>query len=81
MCRGEISESAFRARFAESLEDRVPGLGPKLAGFLEDGLLERSADAYAVTPVGCLFLRVIASVFDAYLPPTDSAQPAFSKAV
>ncbi len=49
----------FTARFAAELEALSP--------LEEDGLVERRADRLKVTNVGQLFLRNVASVFDAYL--------------
>jgi oxygen-independent coproporphyrinogen-3 oxidase len=81
MCAGEIDPSAYAARFGEALEARIPGLHESLAGFLADGLLAWTSGAYAVTSVGRLFLRTIASSLDAYLDPGGLHAPAFSRAV
>jgi oxygen-independent coproporphyrinogen-3 oxidase len=79
MCQAEISASAYRARFDESLEERIPDLESRLAPFVEDGLLEPRLDGYAVTAVGRLFLRVIAMAFDAYLTANEPGRPRFSR--
>jgi len=81
MCQGEISEKRFEEAFGRRLGDLVPGLDRELEPFVDDGLLERAPDGFRVTRTGRLFLRVIAMVFDAYLPAHDPARPRFSRTV
>jgi oxygen-independent coproporphyrinogen-3 oxidase len=81
MCQGEINPDAYRARFDEDLVDRIPALEARLEPFVEDGLLLRHESAYGLTPLGRLFLRVIAMSFDAYLPDQQGEKPMFSRTV
>ncbi|MFQ5513703.1 MAG: oxygen-independent coproporphyrinogen III oxidase [Myxococcota bacterium] len=81
MCQGEISPESYLECFGEALEGRIPDLGPRLAPFAEDGLLEKEGDGFRVTPLGRLFLRVIAMSFDAYLSETDDSRPMYSRTV
>ena len=81
MCQGEVSPRAYRERFAESLEERIPELSTRLAPFVEDGLLVPDGGDFRVAPLGRLFLRVIAMSFDAYLPEPDLERPMFSRTV
>jgi oxygen-independent coproporphyrinogen-3 oxidase len=60
----------------------LPGLLQRLAPFEADGLVERSASGWAVTPLGRLFLRPIATALDAYFTPDDASAPrTYSRAV
>jgi oxygen-independent coproporphyrinogen-3 oxidase len=81
MCAGEIDPAAYAMRFGEPLEARIPQLAARLADLVDEGLLERSADLYAVSSMGRLFLRTIAAMFDAYLDRPNGERPAFSRAV
>lgn len=81
MCQGEVSERAYANAFGEALTERIPDLRPRLAPFVEDGLLVPDGEDYRVTPLGRLFLRVIAMSFDAYLPEPDLERPMFSRTV
>lgn len=54
---------------------------PELEALAADGFLTLRTDGLDVTPLGRLFLRNIAMVFDAYLPEAQPARQAFSKTV
>jgi oxygen-independent coproporphyrinogen-3 oxidase len=81
MCQGEISPARYQAEFGEELTDRVPALEADLAPFVEDGLLDTDGARYDLTPLGRVFLRVIAMTFDAYLPSQLGDRPVFSRTV
>ena len=81
MCQGEVSGSAYAETFDEALTERVPDLQARLAPFVDDGLLVPEDSAFRVTPLGRLFLRVIAMSFDGYLPEPDPERPKFSRTV
>lgn len=82
MCRGVIDPQAYVERFGEALDARVPDLGARIDPLVVDGLLIGCDGGWQVTPVGRLFLRVIAMAFDAYLPETTHPdRPAFSRTV
>ncbi len=81
MCQGEVSDEAYAEKFGESLRDRMPDLDARLADYVEDALLIHEDGTYLVTPLGRMFLRVIAMSFDAYLPDEEPARPMFSRTV
>jgi oxygen-independent coproporphyrinogen-3 oxidase len=82
MCQGQINPEAYRARFDESLAERVPGLEERLAPLVADGLLAPEGTGYGIRPLGRLFLRPVAMTFDEYLEPKgDGDQPRFSRTV
>jgi oxygen-independent coproporphyrinogen-3 oxidase len=84
MCRGVIDPEDYAARFGEPLRERIRDLYERLAPFEDDGLLVRGTSGWSVTPLGRLFLRPIATVFDAYLEPVEPAAGArrrFSRSV
>ncbi len=83
MCHGELRaaefEESFGRSFAASYARELRALSPAI----EDGLVVRGDDgSLAVTPLGRLFVRNVAMVFDAYLPEQRKAgKPIFSKTV
>ena len=79
MCQGEIDPARYREEFQEELGDRIPGLTRDLAPFVDDDLLEVKGDTYQLTPLGRVFLRVIAMTFDSYLPSQGGDRPVFSR--
>lgn len=81
MCQGEVSAPNYEATFGEALVDRVPNLHERLAPFVEDDVLLLDGDVYRVTPLGRLFLRVIAMSFDAYPPEPNLERPIYSRTV
>ncbi len=83
MCQGEVSANAWHERFGGDFVRDFAGARARLAPFVEDGLLELPASGdLRVTPLGRLFLRPIAMVFDAYLDDASGAKPAtFSQTV
>lgn len=81
MCQGEIDPVAYETTFGEPLAERIPDLDARLGPFVEDGLLDVDGARYALTPLGRLFLRVIAMTFDAYLPKEPGERPMFSRTV
>ena len=66
-------ELSFRRYFADELRALEP--------LADDGLIEWTATGFQVTPSGLLFLRAIASRFDAYLGQDGSSRPRFSRIV
>ncbi|MFD0860228.1 oxygen-independent coproporphyrinogen III oxidase [Roseovarius aquimarinus] len=67
MCAGEIDLDAAGARHGAA-PFWYAGELPALAQMEADGLVARQAGRLSVTPKGAPVIRVIASVFDAYLP-------------
>jgi len=83
MCLGELRADEYRAEFGRSFaEAYAPELG-RLDAAVGDGLVERAGDgSLAMTPLGRLFVRNVAMVFDAYLPEQQrTGQKMFSRTV
>ncbi len=83
MCLGELRGDEYQARFGRRLDEAY---GPELARLepaVRDGLVERHADGSLVmAPLGRLFVRNVAMVFDSYLPEQQRrGQKMFSKTV
>jgi len=81
MCQGVIDPGAYAARFDEALDERIPGLAARLAGFEADGLLVRDGGVWRLGFLGRLFLRNVAMTFDAHLEPPREGQQRFSRTV
>ena len=79
MCQGEVSPTRYAETFQEPLGERIPDLVERLAPFVGDALLTEQGGSYRITPLGRLFLRVIAMSFDAYLPTQTESKPMFSR--
>ncbi len=69
-CYAEIDKRAIEQRFEIHFDDRFADELDRLQSLQDEGLLELLEDHVRVTyPLGRLLLRVVAAVFDAYLPP------------
>jgi oxygen-independent coproporphyrinogen-3 oxidase len=79
MCQGQVSFDAIGARHDLRFADYFAAELQRLQPLAADGLVVVGPDALEVTARGRLFLRNLAMVFDAYLPPQGS--PGFSRAV
>jgi len=82
MCRDTILHSDFDKRceagFAQQFRHELERLQP----LAQDGLVRCLEDRLEITQLGRLFLRAIAMVFDAYLPPPDAkSRPRYSLVV
>lgn len=76
-----IRRKLIRELFCKGVSSLSPlgrGLGEGGGSLVEDGLIKLSNDNIQVTPLGRLFVRNIATVFDEYLQKTSAS---FSKAV
>ncbi len=78
MCEFTLSPKAYRARFDGDLARDFGAALDELEPFVDDGLLAREGDSWKVTPLGRLFVRNIAMVFDAYL---DRSKNLYSRTV
>lgn len=76
MCRFHIDKNAFQMHFGIDFDTHFAYERKRLEEYGQLALETR--DKIVVTPLGELFIRTIASLFDAYLP---TQQPAFSKAI
>jgi len=81
MCNLEIDKHDIETKFGINFEEYFAADVPKLKVFIEDGLLENSADKIKVIGSGILVIRNIAMCFDAYLEKMMAEKPVFSKTV
>lgn len=80
LCQGKLDyagiEQAFEIGFEEHFAEELRRLQP----LIEDGLLQADNRSLSVTPLGRIFSRNIAMVFDAYLSQEQSEnKPVFSR--
>jgi oxygen-independent coproporphyrinogen III oxidase len=69
MCQGRVD---LRAAGAHHGVDAAALFAPeleRLAPFVAEGLVTVDGPVVELTPMGWLFVRAVAMVFDAYLPP------------
>jgi oxygen-independent coproporphyrinogen-3 oxidase len=67
MCQFLVPFDAFESEFSCAFEMTFSRELSALEGFYQDGILERIPAGIRVTPLGRLFVRNVAMVFDAYL--------------
>lgn len=79
MCRMSVDKRAVESAHGIAFDDVFGSELDRLGQFADDGLVELSSREITVTPLGRVFLRHIAAVFDAYR--TRTGEPGFSKAV
>lgn len=70
MCQGKICKKEFENHWKQSFDEYFVSSIMQLEPLLHDGLVSSSAQAIEATPLGTLFLRNIASCFDAYCNPS-----------
>jgi oxygen-independent coproporphyrinogen-3 oxidase len=67
LCAGRISKDAIEKRFGIRFDDYFTSELMRLHELERDGLIEgRTSRTLRVTPIGRVFVRAIARVFDAY---------------
>jgi oxygen-independent coproporphyrinogen-3 oxidase len=82
MCNFRIEPSLLEARFGIVFDDYfATELGELAAGPMADGLVERRADVFEVTPSGRLLVRNVAMIFDRHLRTRTSETPVFSRTI
>jgi oxygen-independent coproporphyrinogen-3 oxidase len=82
MCHGELRADEFEAAFGRPFAAAYAAELRELEPVIADGLVTSSAAGdLQVTPLGRLFVRNVAMVFDAYLPGQQRAGKRFSKTV
>ena len=82
LCQGVIKIPEFEERWGISFRTMFCSELLRLSDFESDGLLRVSESAIRVEPLGRLFLRNIASVFDSFLAQhRTSSKPVFSQSV
>lgn len=70
-CFREIDKRLFEQKFNQNFADSFASSNEPRMELQRDGLLVETADKITLTRVGTLLTRVVASVFDAYVP-TDA---------
>ena len=81
MCRDALDFDAFAARHGVDLREDFAAELDALRALTADGLVEVDARAITVTPLGHLFRRRLAMVFDAYLGGAGVGGPRYSRVV
>ncbi len=81
MCHLRIDKRSVEGKFGIDFESYFAADIPKLAEFVDEGLLEIGVDEIKVMGQGKLIIRNMAMCFDAYLPQMTADKPVFSKTV
>jgi oxygen-independent coproporphyrinogen-3 oxidase len=66
---GAVDKRLLEARFGLRFDDYFADELGRLRGPVEEGLVVARSDSLRLTPLGRLLVRVVAAVFDRYLPP------------
>jgi len=67
MCHFRVDKQEFQRQFYEPFDAHFHKERAKIEQLKEEGLLEETPEALLPTPMGHLFIRLVASAFDAYL--------------
>ncbi len=70
MCHFEVDKTEFQRQFSLPFDLHFSACRLALDELIADGLVLASEDRYTATPIGRLFIRLIAAAFDEYLTPT-----------
>jgi oxygen-independent coproporphyrinogen-3 oxidase len=82
MCNGYLRRTETEARFSLDFDAYFSvELTELQAGPVADGLLRIDPEVLEATPLGRLFIRNIAMIFDRYLREKSREQPSFSRTV
>ena len=76
MCHFAFDKKEFQVQFSLDFDTYFANEKGRVQQLVDDGLIEESEEAILPTPLGRLFIRLVASAFDAYI---DKGQ--FSRAV
>jgi oxygen-independent coproporphyrinogen III oxidase len=80
LCHAVIRKDEIDAEFGIAFDDYFAPEVLRLAPFVEDGLLDPLSREIRVTPLGRIFIRNVAMIFDPYLEKQRMAEkPLFSK--
>ncbi|MBI5272505.1 MAG: oxygen-independent coproporphyrinogen III oxidase [Chlamydiia bacterium] len=66
MCRFQLDKREFFSRFAIDFDTHFAASQKTLDHLEQQGLIEQTAEKVIPTPLGRLFIRIVASAFDAY---------------
>jgi oxygen-independent coproporphyrinogen-3 oxidase len=83
MCQGRVNLREFEKKWDISFDQHFKKEKSALMGFADDQLLIVTPDEMRATSIGTLFLRNMASLFDAYMEGVkkEAKTPVFSRAV
>ncbi len=81
MCDLELDKRAVERQFEIDFDEYFAAALERLRQFVDDGLVETTADRITVLGAGRLLLRNIAMCFDAYIDSLGKAKPVFSRTV
>lgn len=81
MCQFEVRKKEFEDLFEIDFDDYFVNVRHKLISMECSGLITNDTARIGVTPLGELFIRIIATAFDAYLKIESNAQPVFSQSI
>ena len=76
LCSGIIDKTHFEKKWDICFDEYFASSLARLALLEADGLVDLRSGAIAVSDIGRIFLRVIASAFDAYLAKHQSSEKA-----
>jgi oxygen-independent coproporphyrinogen-3 oxidase len=79
LCHRVLRKSDVEAEFGIQFDDYFAEERPGLEDLQADGLITMTEEDIKATPLGCIFLRNIAMVFDKYLRQHQVEKPVFSK--
>ncbi|QVE49405.1 oxygen-independent coproporphyrinogen III oxidase [Chlamydia crocodili] len=81
MCTFVVSKEEFSDLFGYHFDEYFSESQERIDGMATTGLIQNSSSFLTVTPLGELFVRVIATAFDAYFLKTLSSSPRFSRSI
>ncbi|WP_213318056.1 oxygen-independent coproporphyrinogen III oxidase [Chlamydiifrater volucris] len=82
MCSFFVDKKIFSSLFGEDFDKYFASSSPRIIGMESAGLVHNSPESLTVTPLGEMFVRVIATAFDAYLlNKTDPITNLFSSSI
>ena len=81
MCSFSLSKLEFEQLFHERFDLYFADSYDRLCGMESAGLIRQDSSSLQVTPLGELFVRVIATAFDDYFLKTVTEKPRFSKSI
>jgi oxygen-independent coproporphyrinogen-3 oxidase len=81
MCHFAIDDATYGQAHGRTLREDFPDAFTHLKQSQAEGLVEISDDAVRVTPMGELFVRIVASAFDGYLRAATGRPLPYSRAI
>ncbi|QXE26778.1 oxygen-independent coproporphyrinogen III oxidase [Chlamydia buteonis] len=81
MCTFVVSKEEFTKLFGYCFDEYFSESQERINSMVTTGLIQNSSSFLTVTPLGELFVRVIATAFDAYFLKTVSSNPRFSRSI